>query len=79
MTRPHPPRPLTDLMAATGLGRDAVKAAIRNGELPGQKIGDRYVIPDAWFRAWERREWIPTPKPEPSEPTPIRTMGRRVA
>lgn len=62
------PRTYQDLMAVTGLGRNAVKAAIRTGELPGYKIGSRYVIPADAFDAFCRGEWTPKPRPLFSEP-----------
>lgn len=66
-----PPRSVADLCAATGLDRGAVYRAIQAGELPGQKFGNRYVIPGAAFEAWCRGEWTAPPRPQP---TPIRPL-----
>jgi hypothetical protein len=60
---PQPPKGVPDLMAATGLGRDLVKAAILSGELPGHKIGNRYVVPAEAFERFCRGEWVPTYRP----------------
>ncbi len=67
------PKSVADLMKATGLGRDSVRAAIRTGSLPGYYIpgtGDRgqYVVPGEAFDAFCRGEWVPVHRPVFSEP-----------
>lgn len=57
-----------DLRAITGLGRETIKALIRAGELPGYKLGSRYVIPAAAFEAFCRGEWQANPHPILPEP-----------
>ena len=66
--RPRDPDLLTvdELGHLAGLGRDATRAAICRGDLPGQKIGARYVIRRAWVDAWlaagpRWREALPSP------------------
>jgi excisionase family DNA binding protein len=34
------------------LSRNTAYAMVRRGEIPGRKIGDRWVIPKARFHAW---------------------------
>lgn len=58
-----PKRGYRDLMRVTGLGREIVKAAIRNGQLPGYVVGRSYVVPEEAFKAFCRGEWTPQPKP----------------
>jgi excisionase family DNA binding protein len=63
---------VTELGALLGLGRDATRAGIREGSLPGKKIGGRYVIRREWVEAFllSPNSWNATP------PTPIfRTPG----
>ena len=67
MTDVPPPATVADLMAATGLGRDAVRKAIREGQLPGRKIGRKYVIPRGEFNAYIDGRWTPRPQ-EPIRP-----------
>jgi excisionase family DNA binding protein len=62
------------LRKATGLGRDTVYAAIRSGELPGNHVGDRYIVPEEAFRAFCRGEWIPIPHPVLSKPAKATTV-----
>lgn len=67
------PKGVPDLMAATGLGRDLVKAAILSGELPGHKIGNRYIVPAEAFERFCRGEWVAQHRPvftEPIKPKP---------
>lgn len=65
----NPPKTIADLCHVTGLGDKAVRRAIRDGELPGQVIGEgrncRYVIPDTWFFRYCNGDWQPRQKPEP--------------
>lgn len=68
VTTPQPPATIQDLMIASGLGRDKVKALILLGQLPGRKIGNRYVIPKGEFDRWYRGEWEPKPL-EPIAPS----------
>lgn len=60
-----------ELMRASGLGEDAVRAAILTGQLPGYKIGSRFVCPREAFDAFCAGRWVPVPKPLP-EIRPIR-------
>lgn len=62
------PATVEELMRVTRMGREAVKAAIRYGALPGYVVeGDglrnRYVIPRAAFEAFCRGDWQPAPRP----------------
>ena len=69
-----------DLMTVSGLGRDATKAAIRNGQLPGYVVGSRYVVPDEAFEDFCHGRWTPTPQPVtpiPTHVTPINPIKRR--
>lgn len=79
MTKRIPaPATVADLMAATGLGRDRVRQAIREGQLPGQQIGRSYVIPAGEFAAYIEGRW--EPKPKPAAPIkPISLVTRRSA
>jgi hypothetical protein len=80
MSTPLPPKTVADLMAVTGLGRDAVKAAIRTGELPGFYVRSasssgrgRYVVPAQAFDDFCRGVWVPQRRPvftEPIRPLP---------
>lgn len=54
---------ITDVQDLLGLGRDAVKAGILSGELPGYRVGRFWVIPDEAFEALAKGEWTPHPKP----------------
>lgn len=77
MTDKQPPATIKDLMLITGLGRETVKALIRTGHLPGQKLGQRYVIPRGEFDAFYEGRWESKAKPiepvkapqEPEKPT----------
>lgn len=61
-----------ELCRVTGLGRDSVQRAIRNGQLPGGKIGGRYVVPLAAFNDYCHGIWRPANEPTPlPQPTPI--------
>jgi excisionase family DNA binding protein len=57
------PATVRDLCEVTGLSRPTVCAAVRTGELPGYKIGERYVIPRDAFDAFCRGEWVPQVRP----------------
>jgi hypothetical protein len=35
---------------------------LRNGEIPGEKIGNRWYIHKPWFEAWQRGEVAATRK-----------------
>lgn len=59
----RPPASLQDVMTATGLGRESVKALIRTGQLPGHKLGRRYVIPRDAFDAFCAGDWEPRSQP----------------
>jgi len=62
------PKGVKDLMAVTGLCRPTVCAAIRTGELPGYKVGERYVIPHQAFEDFIHGRWIPMHRHIFSEP-----------
>lgn len=82
MTPLQPPKTLQDLMTVTGLGKYAVKSAIRNGQLPGYKTGRFYVVPADAFAAFCNGTWVPRelPKPEPIRPiAPPQMLNRRVS
>jgi excisionase family DNA binding protein len=71
--RPHGAKFVADLMRVTGLGRDTCRAAIRTGELPGYKVGRKYVIPAEAFDRFCKVDWQPQPGPlfrEPIKPLP---------
>lgn len=53
----RPPATVQDLMDVTGLGRESVKLAIREGWLPGQKLCGKYVIPAGEFDAYVAGTW----------------------
>lgn len=74
------PKPATvaDLMKATGLGRDAVRKAIREGQLPGRLISRRYVITRGEFDAFIEGRWQPRPV-EPIRPLPSFLKSRKSA
>jgi excisionase family DNA binding protein len=76
----RPPRTYQDLMVVTGLGRNAVKAAIQTGELPGYKTGSRYVVPADAFDAFCQGTWVPKPRPlfaEPVKPINVSMLHQR--
>lgn len=84
--KPTPIKPTVygyrDLMAATGLGRDTVKAAIRSGELPGYLVGRTYVVPEDAFQAFCEGRWTPVPRPvlaAPARPVAFLTRKRETA
>jgi hypothetical protein len=56
------PYEIADLMRVTGMGRDACRAAVRAGELPGYVAGRRYVIPAEAFRSFCAGTWVPQPR-----------------
>ena len=68
MSTERPPKTVRELQAITGLSAPTVKAAIRTGELPGYKVGRRYVIPADAFDAFREGRWVPKPRPLSSEP-----------
>jgi excisionase family DNA binding protein len=47
-----------DVVAATGIGRTKIYAAIRDRELPIVKIGKRSLVLDDDLRVWLRRHRI---------------------
>lgn len=72
MSELHDPFTVKDLEKVTGLQEQAVKRAIIAGQLPGAKVGGRYVIPHDAFVAfceghWTAREWR---APDPIRPIP---------
>lgn len=66
----RPPVSIQDLMTVTGLGRTAVKEAIVRGELPGSKVGGRYVVPADAFDAFCAGTWVARPRPVVHQPLP---------
>lgn len=58
----RPPATVSDLMYVTGLGRESVKLAIREGWLPGQKLRGKYVVPAGEFDAYVAGTWKPQPR-----------------
>lgn len=71
-----PPEIMTvdDVAERTGLSVPSVRRAIAAGQLPGQHIGERYVIPREWFERWLRGE--PTVTAPPVTDTPIKFVKR---
>jgi hypothetical protein len=73
-SQPAPYVTVEELMAATGKGEKAVKAAIRAGQLPGYLISgvgirNAYVIPRKAFQDWQDGIWMPVARvPERIEP-----------
>ena len=65
---------IRDFMDITGLGRDAVKQAMRNGQLPGSQVGRFFVCPDEAFLRYTRGDWTPPPR----QLTPITPLVRKV-
>lgn len=65
--KPTPLKPVAygwqDLQKITGLGREAVKAGIRCGQLPGYVVGKKYVVPVDAFEAFRTGKWVPQPRP----------------
>lgn len=77
-----PKRGYRDLMAVTGLGAEVVKAAIRDGRLPGYQIGRSYVVPEEAFQRFCKGDWVAAPRPvEPIRalPTAEDFVRRRVS
>lgn len=58
-----PPTPkvvsIREFMDATGLGKTTIYKMIRLKQIPGYKIGTRYVIPRPWFEAFLDGRWTP--------------------
>lgn len=80
MTHEQSPKTVHDLMQVTGLGRESVKAGIRTGELPGHKVGSRYVVPHEAFTAFCEGRWTPNPRPYFREAVkPITAIRRRAS
>lgn len=63
--KPSPLKPAVygyeDLMRVTDKCRQTVCKAIREGQLPGYKVGRSYVVPADAFEAFCRGEWEPRP------------------
>jgi len=78
MTDIPAPATVAELMAATGLGRDSVRRAIREGQLPGRLIGRRYVITRGEFDAFVEGRWQPKPV-EPIRPISSFVQRRKSA
>jgi excisionase family DNA binding protein len=45
-----------------GIHWQTVLTHLRNGEIPGEKIGNRWYIHKPWFEAWQRGEVAATRK-----------------
>ena len=72
------PRTVADLVRVTGLADATVKALVREGTLPGYKLGKKYVVPAGGYRALLAGTW----KAQPREVvitniSPIRTVNRK--
>ena len=66
---------IDDLCDVTSLSKPSVTAAILRGELPGYKVGFRYVIPTPAFEAFVNGTWKPEPRPQvitPAKPMLVR-------
>ena len=48
-----------DLCALLGIGKQTAYVGIEAGELPGYKVGGRYVIPGPAFRDLAEGKWVP--------------------
>lgn len=70
-TGPDAPKSLDELLAIVGVDRDVATAAILAGELPGYKVGRRWVIPAAAFEDFRHGRWIPRPRPILAQPQPL--------
>ena len=77
------PKTVKDLIAATGLSEPTVLTALACGELPGYRVGKRWVVPDEAFELFCRGEWQPqtrNPFPEGVKPLqPVVTLHTRKA
>lgn len=81
------PKTVDDLVRVSGLGKDLVKAAMCSGELPGYRVGTRYLCPAEAFDDFLHGRWKPIPRPvlaEPATPLPqptdlIRSMKKESA
>lgn len=56
--------PLQELVEATGLSREVVRKAIRQGQLPGRKIGREYVVDADELQAFRTGVWKASPRRE---------------
>lgn len=64
---------LDDLVRLTGASRNFCKEMIRAGKLPGEKIGELYVVPDLALHLWRLGMWQPQNQPldPPSTRVPV--------
>ncbi len=62
-----PPMTVSDLMKATGFGRDKVKRMMREGLLPGIVDGRSYSCPRTMYEGWCEGRWQPR-QTTPSQP-----------
>jgi excisionase family DNA binding protein len=68
MTDSTPKRGYMDLVEATGLNRETVKAYIRSGQLPGYVVGRSYIVPAEAFDDFIHGRWEPRVRPVKVEP-----------
>lgn len=77
------PRTVADLVEATGLTENTVRAAILAGDLPGYRIGTgkhgKYVIPGAAFEAFCNGTWVPIHRTVVEVVTPTQPEGSATA
>lgn len=74
---PTTPATVADLCAVTGLSERSVRNAIARGDLPGSKVGERYVIPREAFDRYCRGEWVAQPRPVAIRPLPVVQLASR--
>jgi excisionase family DNA binding protein len=55
---PRPSLTIAEAAALTGLSPSTVKARLRDGQLPGRKVGERWVISRAALEAWMNGESV---------------------
>lgn len=59
---------IREFRIATGLSKPTIYKMIRLKQIPGYKIGTRYVIPRPWFEAFLEGRWTPGEVEGPAEP-----------
>lgn len=53
------PVSMREWMIATGKSRATVNRMLKDGSLPCYDNGHGRITPRAWFRRWQRGEWVP--------------------
>lgn len=66
---------IREFQAASGLSKPTIYKMIREGQLPGYKIGSRYVVPRPWFERWLSGDWVPADEAAP----PVQLVHRRTS